>query len=53
VNEFWVGFIIGGGLCGFAGLKFGGRIFFRRLTEAEHKIRLNRAGLDLSAPDGI
>lgn len=46
MNEFWVGFIVGGGLCGYAGLKIGGRIFFRRLTEAEHKIRLNRAGLD-------
>jgi hypothetical protein len=46
VNEFWVGFIVGGVACGWVGLKVGGRIFFRRLTEAEHKIRLQRAGLD-------
>src|ERR1700733_9368422 len=45
VNEFWVGFIVGGIACGYTGLKIGGHLFFRRLTEAEHDIRLERAGL--------
>jgi hypothetical protein len=45
VNEFWWGFIFGSCVCGYAGLRIGGRLFFRRLTEAEHDIRLQRAGL--------
>lgn len=45
MSAFWVGFILGGLGCGWAGLKLGGRFYFRRLTEAEHDIRLQRAGL--------
>lgn len=48
MSAFVAGFIVGGIVCGWAGLKIGGRFYFRRLTEAEHDIRLTRAGLKAS-----
>lgn len=40
-----IGFVIVFAVGVWVGTRFGGRVYMRRLTEAEHKTRLNRVGL--------
>lgn len=45
VTDFWIGFILGGFVCGWIGLKIGGGLAIARVSRIAHNDLRRRAGL--------